>query len=125
MKRNILLLYKNTIKWWNLNSESKLILFNTTISPIIKKYESELNIKFFDAQSVNQNNSNFITIDCEDLNTYYQFIGELNESKFFTEKYAQLNDTIIGVKNEFQSLEYQTKQAESRQQYFKYLSLIF
>ena len=124
MKHTILILYRSTPKWLCLSREERAQEVQKHLQPLLNKYQEKVAVKFFDSEAFHAKTSDFLILNCEDLQQYYFFMEELRDSPFFTRPYIKLNDVIIGYENGFQQFESQ-KEKESERQYLKYLTMVF
>ncbi|MBL6446996.1 hypothetical protein JMN32_11795 [Fulvivirga sp. 29W222] len=105
MTYSILVLYRATNYWLALSREERGRFFETEIAPIIQKCDERLSIRLFDSEAFHAKTSDFMLVECQNLQDYYYFMEYLRDTELFSKPYIELNDVIIGVENGFQRFE--------------------
>ncbi|MDN5203060.1 hypothetical protein QQ008_16850 [Fulvivirgaceae bacterium BMA10] len=105
MKHTILILYRATEYWLQLSREERGEFFEKELAPIMVKYQQALTIRLFDSEAFHAKTSDFMIVECTDLEQYYFFIEEIRDTKLFSEPYIELTDVIMGIENGFKQFE--------------------
>lgn len=105
MKHTILILYRATNHWLSLTRNERKDIFEKEIQPILLRYQSSLQIEFYDSEAFHARISDFIKVESTDLKQYYFFIEELRDTAFFSVPYIELQDIVMGIQNGFVQFE--------------------
>lgn len=105
MKYSVLVLYRAMPDWLRLSREDRSLFFQRKIVPIIEKFDQKLKVRLFDSEAFHAITSDYMQIECADLQDYYYFIEYLRDTELFSQSYIELNDVIIGIENGFKQFE--------------------
>ncbi len=105
MNYTILILYRVTHHWLALTRKQRNEFFSNEILPIIQRFEGKLTVRLFDSEAFHATTSDFLIVECEELQEYYYFMEYLRDTALFSKPYLELNDIITGIENGFQQFE--------------------
>ncbi len=117
MNYTILILYRATHHSLALTRQQRNEFFSSEILPIVQQFEGRLTVRFFDSEAFHATTSDFLIINCEELQDYYYFMEYVRDTALFSKLYIELNDIITGIENGFQHFEEKEKSGYSVNHY--------
>lgn len=101
MKYTILLLLKAKSAWWVMSKEYRQTMFQQNLFPLLASYSEYIQFQVFNAEAFHAQVSDFITIETQNLEQYYQFLQKLKATKLFAGEYFDISDIVMGAENGF------------------------
>ncbi len=103
---SIFLLVKAHQRWLLLSRQQRAEMFQQHVA-VHFGGDSNLRMRFFDAEAFHGKLSDIMMIETEDLRASYYFIETLRDSPIFQQAYFELVDVIPAIENGFQQYEAQ------------------
>jgi len=105
MKYTILILYTVKPSFLSLPRAERNSFFEQKVAPIIHEYHNTIEVKMCDSEAFHASVSDFLIIQCADLQHYYHFMEKLRDTALFSKPYIELKDVIIGLEDGFRDFE--------------------
>lgn len=101
MKYTILLMLKAKSAWWVMSKEYRQAMFQQNLFPLLASYSEYIQFQVYNAEAFHAQVSDFITIETQNLEQYYQFLQKLKATKLFAGEYFDISDIVMGAENGF------------------------
>lgn len=108
MKYSILLMLGATPKWWVMNKDYRINMFNQFLFPLLASYSDQIKFRVYNSEAFHAEISDFIILETINMENYYHFIKELKATKLFTGEYFAFNNIVLGAENGFKDFNQQT-----------------
>ncbi len=87
--------------WWVMSKEYRQSMFQQNLFPLLASYSEYIQFQVYNAEAFHAKVSDFVTIETQNLEKYYQFLQKLKATKLFAGEYFELDDIIMGAENGF------------------------
>src|SRR5579859_2700876 len=105
MKYTVFMLLTATPAWLSLTREQRNKFVESTLGPIMAKYEGRVQVRFYDAEAFSARCSDIATFEVDDLKDHYFLMEELRDTAMFAQPYFQVNEIIPSIENGFATFE--------------------
>lgn len=112
MKYTIILMLKAKSTWWVMSKEYRQNMFKRDLFPLLSEYSNELQFQVFNSEAFHSSVSDFISIETQNLQAYYEFMQKLKATRLFAGEYFELQDLLMGAENGFKDFNTSLKQTK-------------
>jgi hypothetical protein len=112
MKYTILLLLKATPKWWGMSKEYRADMYQRFVFPLLASHAGHMRVQVFNSGAFHAKISDFLSIETENLEKYYQFLHQLKAAPLFSGGFFELEDVVMGAENGFRDFNEQQKREQ-------------